>query len=127
RCDVDAVAQALAAARLACRAALLAIRFATQPHALLAAQDRAAFPGQAQRAVPVRVGREQPGRDELAEDAAPLARVELRADPERAQAVMAERAHARVVLAAQYPDEMADAVALAGAVHARQCLLRDDA
>src|SRR5690606_9068811 len=63
---------------------------------------------------------------ELAEHAAPLLPIEIGTDAEHAERIVAERACAVVVLAAQHGGQMRDAESLAGTVHARQRLLRDD-
>src|SRR5438270_14070562 len=66
------------------------------------------------------------GGDELAEHPLPPRLVELGADAEGLQPVVAELGDAVARLAGQHVDEMADAEALAGAVDRRDRLLRRD-
>src|SRR5690348_12005238 len=62
-------------------AALRAIGFLAQVNGFVAAQDRVRGRRQVQGSVAIHVGTQQAARDQLPEHAAPLARVELRADP----------------------------------------------
>ena len=68
---------------------------------------------------------QQAPRDELAEHAPPGRRVQLRADAERADRIVAEAADTFVVLPEQHIDQVHDAKALTGAMHARERLLGD--
>ena len=74
--------------------------------------------------MPVEVDLQQPARDELAEDVPPALGVELPADAEGRQPLVAEAAHLLGRLAAQQVDQVLGAEALAGAVDRRERLLR---
>src|SRR5260221_12619018 len=65
-------------------------------------------------------------RDELTEDRLPFVLLQLRADAEGLQPVVAELADALTHLADEDVDEMGDAETLPGAEDRRQCLLRGD-
>ena len=111
------------------RAAALALalggwRRKAQLHAALAAQHGAhhLVGAEAQPAMPLGVRLEQARRDELPEQAAPLAAVELAADAMDREPVVAQRAHALGVGAEQHVDDMRRAEALARAVDRRERL-----
>src|SRR5690606_22953205 len=102
----------------------LSQRVLAQQHGLLAAQHRAAGLGQAQAAVAFGIDLEQSQRDQLAEYAAPGARIDIGADAVYGQAVVAELVDAFGIAAAQHVDQVRGAEALAGAVDAAQGLAR---
>ncbi len=110
-----ALASAGAAGRVAAHADLAA-----------AGQHVTAGIGQAQAAVALAVHFQQAGGDQLAEHAAPGARIQVAADRVGAQLVVALLPHFLVLAASQHVNQMADAETLAAAVDTAQRLLRWD-
>ena len=91
-----------------------------------ALEHRACRIGQLERAVGVGVGFEQAGGEQLAEDRAPAHVVEIGADAEGRQAVVAELLDLVGRLAAQDVDQVSGTEALAGAQRGGQRFLRGD-
>src|SRR5690606_33623087 len=87
------------------------------------AQHRARVRREAHGAEGAEVDRDEPDRDALADHGAPFTVVELRADAEDAELVMAGARDALVRLAEQHVEQVLRAEALAGAVDAREQLL----
>src|SRR5690606_5741621 len=97
-----------------------------QPELFLAPEHRAGALRQVQAAVALGVDGQQAPGDQLAEDAPPGGGGYVLADAEGTELVVAEALDALVVLAGEHVDEVVDAEALAGAVHAGQGLLGGD-
>ena len=100
------------------------VGIAAQPDFLFAAQHRARGIGEFQSAVGFDVGFQQAGRHQLAIDAAPLRLRQFLADAEGAELLVAELFDLCGFLAEQHVDQVSDAEALSGAVHAGQRHLR---
>src|SRR6266851_4409800 len=100
--------------------------FLAELHRQLAAQHRNAGLAELQPAMTFDVDGEMALRDELAKNGVPFVLLQLGADAERLQPVVAELADALAHLAEEDVDEMGDAEALAGAEHRRERLLRGD-
>src|SRR4051794_4935542 len=88
---------------------------ASEGQPALAPQDRPCRLREAERAIGFIGHLERAERAELAEDRAPFLAIEILADAESREPVMAETSDLLVCGAEQHIDEMADAEALAGA------------
>ena len=119
-------AGAALAASLARRRPRARRRVVAQLQRALAAQHLGGIAGEAHAAVAVDVDLEKTARHELAEHRLPGAPVEVGADAEGRQPVVAGARHALVGLAEQQVDQVALAEALAGAPHRRERLLGRD-
>src|SRR5262245_9758608 len=104
--------------------ALLALGREAHEEALRAAKEWPCLVGEDERAVALLVTRHVAGGGELTEESAPGRSFRVLADAEDAELVVAVANDALLRLAVQHVDEIADAVALAGAIDGRERLLR---